>query len=574
MSRHASHAAVLAAAGVAGVVCVVSAETAARAPAYAFADSGSRIALELAVGWGLVAAGSAEVWRARSAVFGWLLIAAGIAWFLPEWNSPAAAGSIVFTIGLIGYAAAPALLAHALMLDARIGDRRAWRALVGLGYAGSVVLLGVLGAVLFDPAGQGCNSCPGNLVELAASGSGYRFVGRAGIYVGIVWSACAVAWLAASAYRSRSASRRAGAVTTAAGCLALVAVLAEFAASVGRGYLGTSSLDRALWTAQAFGLLLLCCACVWTWLRGPLIRARLARAVVAIAQAPRSGALQETLARALGDPTLRLAFPLHDGRVVDHSGRLLEHFPTATSLVRDGEPIAFVAHRPGLIDRPAVAEEMAATVRLALDNERLRAELLAQLSELRESRDRIVATADGERRRLERNLHDGAQQRLVALRIDVQLARLKAQESDAGQSSPDLLGQAEELLGVALDDLRRIGAGVFPAALAEDGFAAAVEALAEETGGVLLAERLPDGRMPAAVETAAYQLVAATVAAADTVSLRADAAGGSLTLELTSDQPPQRIHELEDRIYALDGTLEIQSDNGAIAFRAVIPCGS
>jgi signal transduction histidine kinase len=284
--------------------------------------------------------------------------------------------------------------------------------------------------------------------------------------------------------------------------------------------------------------------------------------------------LQETLARALGDPTLRLAFPLHDGRVVDHSGRLVEHFPTATRLVRDGEPIAFVGHRPGLIDRPAVAEEMAATVRLALDNERLRAELLAQLSELRESRDRIVATADRERRRLERNLHDGAQQRLVALRIDLQLARLKSQGSHAGQSARDLLGQAEELLGVALDDLRRIGAGVFPAALAEDGFAAAVEALAEETGGVLLAERLPDGRMPAAVETAAYQLVAATVTAADTVSLRADAAGGILTLELTSDKPPQRLRELEDQIYALDGTLEIHSNNGAIAVRAVIPCGS
>jgi hypothetical protein len=91
---------------------------------------------------------------------------------------------------------------------------------------------------------------------------------------------------------------------------------------------------------------------------------------------------------------------------------------------------------------------------------------------------------------------------------------------------------------------------------------------------VLLAERLPDRRMPAAVETAAYKLVAATVAAADTVSLRADAAGGILTLELTSDKPPQRIHELEDRIYALDGTLEIHSNNGAIAVRAVIPCGS
>jgi signal transduction histidine kinase len=505
-------------------------------------------------------------------VFGWFLIAAGVAWFLPEWNSPAAAGSIVFTFGLIGYAAAPALLAHALMLDARIGDRRAWRALVVLGYAGSV-FLGVLGAVVFDPAGQGCNSCPANLIELAASGPVYRFVGRAGIYIGLVWSACAVAWLTASAYRSRSGARRPGAVT-AAGCLALAPVLAEFAASVGRGYLGMGSLDRALWTAQACGLLLLCCACAWTWLRGPLVRARLARAVVAIAQAPRSGALQETLARVLGDPTLRLAFPLHDGRVVDHSGRLVEDFPTATSLIRDSEPIAFVAHRPGLIDRPAVAEEMAATVRLALDNERLRAELLAQLSDLRESRDRIVATSDRERRTLERNLHDGAQQRLVALRIELQLARLMTQESHAGQSAPDVLGQAEELLGAALDDLRRIGAGVFPAALAEDGFAAAVEALAEETGGVLLAERLPDRRMPAAVETAAYHLVAATVAAGETVSLRADAAGGILTLELASDKPPQRVHELEDRIYALDGTLEIHSNDGAFAVRAVIPCGS
>ena len=133
-----------------------------------------------------------------------------------------------------------------------------------------------------------------------------------------------------------------------------------------------------------------------------------------------------------------------------------------------------IAHRPGLFADSGLADEVASAVRLALENERLHAELRAQLEELRASRARIVEAGDIERRRLERDLHDGAQQRLVTLSLAVGLAI-------AEHGDDPKLARAQQELRLLLAELRELAHGIYPVALAEEGLAAAVEALAEQS---------------------------------------------------------------------------------------------
>ena len=150
-----------------------------------------------------------------------------------------------------------------------------------------------------------------------------------------------------------------------------------------------------------------------------------------------------------------------------------------TALVRDGREVALLSHRPGLLDDPGLAEEVATAARLALENERLRAQAGAQLEDLRASRARVIAAGDSERRRLERDLHDGAQQRLVGLSLSLRLARPASGRSRTHRCY-QRIGEADGELRTALDDLREVAHGIFPAVLADEGLGAALEAFAED----------------------------------------------------------------------------------------------
>ena len=136
-----------------------------------------------------------------------------------------------------------------------------------------------------------------------------------------------------------------------------------------------------------------------------------------------------------------------------------------TLLVRDGRRVALVTHAAGVAE---LEYEIGAAVRLALENERLQAEVLAQLHDLRESRTRIVETGDAERRRLERDLHDGAQQRLLALSYDLRLARARA-EAEGDVSTGSRLAEATSEAQAALGELRELAQGIHPAILTEAG---------------------------------------------------------------------------------------------------------
>src|SRR5262249_38569145 len=248
---------------------------------------------------------------------------------------------------------------------------------------------------------------------------------------------------------------------------------------------------------------------------GRRARATVADFVVELERTP-PGAVRDALARTLGDPTLALALWLPDqSGYVDAAGRPVT-MPqpgddrAVTVLGPPEAPVAALIHDPALLERAALLHSAAAAARLALENERLQAELRAQLTELRASRARIVSAGDDERRRLERNLHDGAQQRLLSLGLALQLAR--ARLGPEADGAAELLAEADAELRAALDELRELARGLHPALLTEQGLGPALRSLAERSPVAVSIAGVPDGRLPAPAEAASYFLVSEALA--------------------------------------------------------------
>jgi signal transduction histidine kinase len=546
-------------------------------PAYSLAGTAPAAwAAGLLAGWSLIAAGLGAWARRPDSCFGPLVVAAGLAWFLAEWGNPGAGVALAFTAGLVLHAACPPLIGHAVLVypGGRLRSRLE-RVAVAVAYGAAVLALGILPALFFQPAAQGCGQCPANLLGVVDDPQAVQALTRVGIRVGLAWALLLVALMGWRLVRSTAATRRLIAPVVVPAIAYLTLVAWSFQHALARGFLGNDGLERRLWLGRAASLVALALGVAWEWVRGRRTRSALARLVVELAASPPAGGLGAALAKTLGDPTLTLLYPLPDGRRVDAAGRPVEpgQGQAVTALVRGGRPVALLAHRPGLLEDPGLVEEIAATARLALDNERLQAQVRAQLEDLRTSRTWIVERGDAERRRLERDLHDGAQQRLVSLALSLRLARL---EDDA---DPDVtaLEEAEAEVRQALEELRGLARGLYPAALTEEGLGAALEALAEQTPSPIVLRRLPQERLEPGVEAAAYFVVAQTLqrtrprrAVVDTVH-----ADGRLVVEVeTDEQLPQQLTDLEDRVGALDGRLLVQvAPGGGTRIRAELPCG-
>ena len=205
----------------------------------------------------------------------------------------------------------------------------------------------------------------------------------------------------------------------------------------------------------------------------------------------------------------------------------------------------------------------------------MQAQALAQLDQLRASRVRIVETGDNERRRLERDLHDGAQQRLLALSYDLRLARAQAQ-ADGDSPTGSLLTQATDQAQAALEELRELAHGIYPAILAEAGLTAALTTLADAAPLPVELHDVAQGRYPAAVETAAYLLVAealddAAGRGASHAAVSAMQDGGRLVVTVQDDGTDRTssMVQLADRVGALEGRLAVEPTR----LRAELPCG-
>jgi signal transduction histidine kinase len=569
---------------IAGIACgALSVAIAHAEPAYSFAgefpvsfagEPQVRATAELFAGWALLAVGLVA-WVRRGSGFGALLVAGSFGWFLLEWNNAGIGSALGFALGLTLYAAAPPLMAHAALLyPGRRLSSRLERLVLAAAYGGAILILGLGPALVFDPTSGVCTECPRNLLLVEESSRLYDSLIRIGVQAGLAWSLALVLLLVRRLAQASPALRRVlwPVLVPAAAYLGLVAW--TFAAGLEGGKLGNSPIARDLWLGQAAALVALALGVVWGWLRARHTRAAIARLVVEVAASPEPGGLREKLARMLHDESVEVAYPLEDGGLVDALGRPLALGGQVTPLVREGETVALLSHRPGLLDDPALAEEVVAAARLALENERLQAEVQAQLEQLRRSRARVIATGDAERRRLERDLHDGAQQRLVGLSLQLGLMRSRlGPQPDA--ATVEQIDEAEAELGAALAGLREVGHGLFPALLAEEGLAVALEALTEEAPVEIEIGALPQ-RLDGSVEAAAYFVVSEALKRSRSIPerLAARTEGDLLVVEVEADIADSEIVGLGDRVGAAGGTLEVVREaDGRARIRMEIPCG-
>jgi signal transduction histidine kinase len=222
---------------------------------------------------------------------------------------------------------------------------------------------------------------------------------------------------------------------------------------------------------------------------------------------------------------------------------------------------------------------------LALENERLQAEIKAQLQQVRESRARIVATGDAERRRIERDLHDGAQQRLVTLSLVLGLAREQA-AATADIALEEVLDEAASQLRLALAELRELARGIHPSVLSDAGLHAAIESLAVRLPVAVTVSSGTTPRFDAAIEAAAYFVAAEALtnvvkyANASDVRVTLTYSSGRLIVEVVDDgvggadpRLGSGLVGLADRVGALAGRLDVVSEPGrGTRIAATLPC--
>ena len=328
-------------------------------------------------------------------------------------------------------------------------------------------------------------------------------------------------------------------------------------------------------------------------LRDEAARGRIADLVVRLDGLPPLPVLQASLRDALGDPSLEVyRWEPASSRFTDASGRVTLP-PTdgpARAVLAIGTaeaPELVIAHDPALRDDPGLVSAAAAAVRLAVENERLQAEVRAQLEAVQASRARIVEAQDDERRRIERDLHDGAQQRLVSLQLSLQMLR-RDLGPDADPAAVAELDAATAEAAAAIADIRELARGVHPAILTEAGLGPALASLADRAPlPVVVVDEL-DRRLPSSVEATAYFVTAEAVtnaikhAGATRVDVRTWLADDQLRLDVRDDgrggadpSDGTGLTGIKDRVAALGGTISLRSDAGqGTRLEVALPCAS
>jgi signal transduction histidine kinase len=364
--------------------------------------------------------------------------------------------------------------------------------------------------------------------------------------------------------------------------------LACFAALLVNDLISGTRSQALLWCA-ACSLVAVPAAFLAGLLRSRLARGGLAELVRELGSA-RGEELEQALSRTLGDPGLRVAYWLPEyGAYADAAGHPVELPDPGGELAvapveRDGRRVAALVHDASLTDDPELLEAVTAAAGIALENAHLHAESAARLADLRASRERIVNAGDAERRRLERDLHDGAQQRLVAISLQLRLLQNRLRDDP---SAEQLVTAASEELALSLAELRELARGIHPAVL-EHGLCAALEGLASRSTVPASVTFGPSARLPEQVELAGYFVASealanvAKYAQASQVTMRVWRANGLATIEIADDGVGgaddgrgSGLRGLADRVEALDGRLRVSSPPGiGTTVTAELPCAS
>jgi signal transduction histidine kinase len=545
-------------------------------------------ALGLIVAWSFIGTGLFAWWRRPSNRVGALMVAVGFAFFFK--GLVPANNSWLFLIGTVFDNLAIVLFIQLLLVfpTGRLQGRLQWAIAAGAWILGvGFQFLSML--FLKTPDGDIVDRSPSNPIlihdnhDLAAALLGLQQL------LAIVPVAALAVLIVRRWARATTAQRKALSPVLWTGGLMTGFLLLQFLTDL-------AGLPDSVVSPLDLAGLLAFAAMPFAFLIG-LLRSRIWRAaaldelVEDLGRTPAAGhRLRDSLADALEDPSLELAYWLPEQeRYVDAAGRPVE-LPKPRSgrssvlVERGGERIAAIVHDSSLADEPDLIRTSGAALALALENERLDAALRARVEELRESRTRIVKAADDERRKLERDLHDGAQQRLVALALTLRLARTKLDSDAAGAA--ELLDEASQELGLATDELRELARGIHPAILTDRGLEAAIDALAGRAPLPVEVAGMPPDRLPAEIESAAYFVVAealtnvAKYAQATHAVVSVAKSNGVVTVEVRDDgvggADPSRgtgLRGLADRVSALDGRLQTSSPDGAgTIVRAVVPC--
>jgi signal transduction histidine kinase len=550
-----------------------------------------RAAAIVAVAWAFVLAGLVAWMRRPANRLGPLMTAAGLALLLRQlrYSHDPLAFTVFFALGEVAYA----LAAHSVLAypSGRVSGR-AERALVKVGYA-AMLLFPVAILLVYDGTRPLRFMDPSSRESLLlVVGDGDLAVLLQQVFVVFVWGVLATVFVGLVLRRLIRATPRArrllAPLLLGAVVFALRAVFEGIFTFVERPT--AVVYDYLLWW-QIVGFVALPLALLAGMLRARLARASVGELVLELERTP-PNEVRDALARTLGDPTLEVAFWLPERReFVDAAGRPAvlpadDGRRVVTRLEHEGEPLAAIVHDATLGDEPKLLHASGAAVRLALENARLHAETRAQLARVQESRVRIVAAADEERRRIERDIHDGAQQRLVALALQLRSAQRQL-GSAAAPELDRLLAAAVGELQVAVEELRELARGVHPAILTEEGLAAALDSLGSRTP-LPVSLDVADGRLPPGVEATAYFVVCEALAnvvkhaGASKATIRAERRNGVLVVEVEDDgvggayaENGSGLSGLADRVEALGGRLVIESPaGGGTRIVGEIPCES
>jgi signal transduction histidine kinase len=548
-----------------------------------------------------IGAGAYAVYRGESARFGTRLIVLGFLWFLS--TLAGSSNAWVYSTGRVFGWIAELMLAYVILCfpSGRLPGRLD-RAIV----TGGVVLVATLylpTALLArrypvpDPFSSCVSGCPHN--AFFAVSSQPAFLG--GVVLPLRDLLLILLFGAVTlrlAWRWRRATRLMRLTLNPVIAVAIARLIAYIITVALRRVSPASALVEPMTWALALLVPVMALAFLVAAIRWRLFAAgALERLAAGLGTIGRPGELRAALAAAFDDPTLRLAYPdaTEPGEWVTGEGRRTS-LPEPDSdqgviLVSNGRPLAAIVHDAALRDEPQLKQAVAEYASMALENERLSSELKASLYEVRESRARIIAAADDERRRIERDLHDGAQQRLVALGIRLRIAEEAVGENP--ERDRERLHALGDELTKALEETRTLARGIYPQLLAERGLTEALQSAARQ--GPIDTVVVPSGigRYSVEVESAIYffclealqnALKHAAGATAVTIALTdrdclltAEVRDNGVGFDPKRTEPGAGLTNMKDRLGAVGGTLNVITPPGGGALvraRLTLPSAS
>ena len=537
---------------------------------------------DLLGGWAFLVAGTIAWQRRPANRIGPLLVLIGFSWFVGSYGRLGNETSAHLARSFQGFY--EPLLAWVVLAypSGRLGSR--WGRFVVAAWLLDQAAWSLARLFLARPLSwYGCATCRETVDAYIANGALLDRLGPISLAATVVFAVAVIVLLLRRLVTAGPAARRRLFPAALAGFALAANIAATGAIRIGfdRGLFNDGGIVTVVYILD----MLVAVAVLVGLLQDRLAREAVADLVVQLEGVPRGGDPRRTrdaLARALRDPTLELYVPDGTGRYRDTAGATVDVpvAPAGRAITRLGETrgadreLGVLVHDAGLLDDPGLVSAVTASLRFEAENQRLAGEVERQLAEVQASRARIVAAGDAERRRVERDLHDGAQQRLIALSMD--LGRLRAAAERSGDEA--LVGELADLgrdLEGTITELRELARGIVPGILGDAGLPAAIESLALRAPIPVATDVVLEGRMPAAVETTAYFVIAEALtnvarhAGATSARISARHDGETLRIAIEDNgaggadpRGGTGLQGLDDRVGAIGGTFRVEAAEG------------